>query len=101
MSDAEKGSSHIVDTILDHPQGEAIRETAREIADIVYEVRARKVFSEIFENSRVNRQVLRSLLSKFREQADKLLNESITKSDDDLYAEIILPLITRQIDRSA
>lgn len=104
MSDAEKRNNHIVEMLLSHPQGEEVRATAHEITDIIYDVRSNRVFTELFEGEKTDqttKETLRSLLKKLRTQVAQLLNKNMPDSDDDLYREIILPLVTRQIDRSA
>ncbi len=94
----------IAETILSHPQGEEVREIAHKIADVVFDVRKKTIFSKISEGDEtdpaIQRQLL-GLLANFRAKVGALTDLEIPKKDDDLYRQIILPLVIRLIDRSA
>lgn len=104
MPDPEKYSNHIVETLLNHPQGEGVRTIARKITDIIFDVRKNHVFSGVFKGEGIDeaaKETLRLLLENFRIQASVLMNKNVTQPDDDLYNQIIFPLVTRQINGSA
>lgn len=104
MSDSLEANAQIVETILESSEGRKLRNTARLITDIIFKVRSSQVFSEIFDEVGTNestKQVLYRLMADFRLQAESLMGREVKGSDDDLYSQVILPVITHLIDSSA
>lgn len=95
-------AENIVESLLKHPDGEETREIAHAITDIVFNVRASGLFEGILEDiGSGDAANLRSLLNEFREKAENLTGISLPEPADDLYRQIILPLIRRRINNTA
>lgn len=104
MPDTKGKYSSIVETILSHPQGEEVREIAHKIADVVFDTRKKILFTKVSEDAEtdpaIQKQLL-ELLADFRTKAEALTELDIPKKNDDLYRQIVLPLMIRLIDKSA
>ena len=104
MSESAENNQHVLQAILRTPQGEALRNVAHLITDIVFDVRKNQVFSDVFEREGIDpsaKQTLRRLMGDFRAQAEALTGQDLHISDDELYREVVLPIVTRLIDESA
>ena len=105
MLDKEKSDEYIVEKLLSSSEARETRKIAHEISSIVFSIRTKDLFSEIFEDQTFDKNTvdaLRSLLNDFRDKVRTIIpNKQIPESDDDLYSQVILPLVLRQIDHSA
>ena len=91
----------IVNLLIDHPKGQKARETAREITNIMFDLRSAGVFDVVFfDRNPAMMDKLKINLIKFRKQAAELVKEPLPQDADELYYKIVLTLVARQIDRS-
>ncbi len=104
MSNPTAQNSQIVEALATHLQGEKARSVAHRITDLIFEAKSKPLFStesQIQKLDASNQKDLLQLIQDFRTQARALTGLEIPDQNDELYAQIVLPLVTRLIDKSA
>ena len=105
MSNCE--TEEIVDRILEQKDDDSgLQELAQQICSIIFDVRSQSIFStNTNDHPKVvpdeKKEKVKSLMQQFRAKLGPLFEEKVQLTDDDLYSQIIMPLITRLIDQSA
>lgn len=96
-------TDQIIATILKFPENKGLRDVACQITHIVFDVRRGHLFPEFSDEEKIEEasRPFYTLLESFRNQIRDLTKKDVQLSDDELYSQIVLPIVTRLIDRSA
>ena len=104
MTSSTEKSGLIVEEISQRPQAKELRDIAGEITKAVFEIRGDNIFfdsSEVDSSESSEKDKVHSLLEDFRSKTFSIIDQDIKMTDDDLYSEIVLPIVILLIDRSA
>lgn len=103
MSEPKNPDQKIIDQLMQSPESEQILNIAKDITDIVYGVRVSFAFTGIINPDDIEGPIqnrLSDLITDFRKLAVLVVETVLPETEEDLYIQVISPLIIQQLDAS-